>query len=475
LELTDYLRVLRKYWRSATAVTRVAILAAAAFSLLTKATYTATTSVFLSVKSVATAGELNSGSTYAENQVQSFARVARTPIVLQAVVDRLNLPVTAERLAEDVTATVPSNTATIDLSVENGDPAQAALIANAVGEQVVETVKQLSPPTADGSDMVEATVIRPASVPLSPTTPKVTQNLALGLLLGLMLGVGQAVLRDTLYTKIRNERDLERVTDRPLLGSIMLDETLSKRTAPGLASDHSLAGEAYRRLRTNLQFLALPEGERALVVTSTVPGEGKTTTAINTAVTMAETGARVLLIDADLRRPHVADAFGLETAAGLTSVLIGRATLEEVVQPIGDTSLDVLTSGPIPPNPSELLGFDAMKALLAQVGRLYDVVIIDSPPLLPVTDAAVLARSTAGALVVVGARVVRRGELDAALATLDQVDARVLGLVLNKVLRDDEERYGYSYQYAERNAADAEPRPARLVTTPTREVAARRA
>lgn len=452
MELTDYLRVLRKYWRSATAVTLVAILAAAAFSLLTKATYTATTSVFLSVKSVATAGELNSGSTYAENQVQSFARVARTPIVLQAVVDRLNLSVSAERLAQDVTATVPSNTATIDLSVENGDPAQAALIANAVGEQVVETVKQLSPPTADGSDTVEATVIRPASVPVSPTTPKVTQNLALGLLLGLMLGVGQAVLRDTLYTKIRNERDLERVTDRPLLGTIVFDEAMSNRPVPGIVSDHSLAGEAYRRLRTNLQFLGLPPGERALVITSTVPAEGKTTTAVNTAITMAEAGASVLLIDADLRRPRVADAFGLESAAGLTSVLIGQATLDDVVQPIGNTSLDVLTSGPIPPNPSEMLGFDAMKALLTQVGRLYDVVIIDSPPLLPVTDAAVLARSTAGALVVVGARVVRRGELDAALNTLDQVDARVLGLVLNKVQLDDESLYGYGYRYDARRA-----------------------
>lgn len=466
MELADYLRILRKYWRSITAVTLVAVLAAASYSLITKPTYTATTSIFLSVKSVSTAGELNSGSTYAENQVQSFARVARTPIVLQAVVDQLNLGVTAEQLAQDVTATVPTNTATIDLAVTDGDPAEAARIANAVGDQVVVTVKQLSPPTANGTETVEATIIRPASVPTAPTSPKVAQNLALGLLLGLMLGAGQAVLRDTLNTRIRSERDVERVTDRPVLASVVLDESLDHSETTGLAPAHSLAGESFRRLRTNLQFLGLDVGQRAIVVTSTVPGEGKTTTAINTAVTMAEAGARVLLIDADLRRPSVAKALRLEDSAGLTSVVIGRASLDEVVQPIGTTGLDVLASGPIPPNPSEMLGFDAMRALLAQAARLYDVVIIDSPPLLPVTDAAVLARQTAGALVVVGSRVVRRAELGAALDSLDQVEARVLGLVLNKVTPDDEDRYGYAYRYdAQRSEPEEATQPARLATT----------
>lgn len=461
MELVDYLRILRKHWRSITALTFVSILVAAAFSLLTAPTYTATTSVFLSVKSVASTGELSQGSTFAENQVQSFARVSRTPIVLQPVIDGLGLDMTAEELAEQVTVTVPTNTATLDLSVVDGDPEEAARIAAAVGDSTVAVVQQLSPPAADGTDMVEATIIRPATVPLSPTTPKVKQNLALGLLLGLLLGAGQAILRDTLYTRIRNQRDLEHVTDRAILGSVVLDDTLDHRSLPGLVDGHSLAGESYRRLRTNLQFLGLGEGDRSIVVTSTVPGEGKTTTAINTAVTMAEAGLRVLLIDADLRRPRVADALRLEGAAGLTTVLIGRASLDDVVQPYGGSNLDVLTSGPVPPNPSEMLGFDEMRRLLEHATSRYDAVLIDTPPLLPVTDAAVLARITGGALVVVGSRVVRRSELAASLDSLDQVEARVLGLVLNKVKRDDEDRYGYAYRY-EAHRVDGEPAPARL-------------
>lgn len=443
----DYLRIVRKHWRSIVAIVLVAVIGAGLFSLLSKPTYTATTSIFLSVKSVTSAGDLNSGSTFAENQVQSYARVARTPIVLQPVIDSLGLDLTAEGLAAQVTATVPANTATVDFAVVNGDPDQAARIANAIGERVVATVKELSPPSANGGEMVTATIIRPAATPSSPTTPKPAQNLALGLMLGLLLGVGQAVLRDSLNTLVRSEHDIARVTSRPVIGSIMFDQSLVDGSRTTVADPRSVRAETYRRLRTNLQFLGLEDGRRAIVVTSTVPGEGKTTTAINVAVTMAAAGERVLLIDADLRRPRIADQFGLESAAGLTTVLIGQASLDDVVQPQGTSGLDVLASGPIPPNPSELLGFPVMKKLLEEATQRYDVVILDTPPLLPVTDAAILSRITSGALIVVGSRVVRRPELEAALQSLDRVEARVLGLVINKMQKQDEDHYGYGYGY----------------------------
>lgn len=443
----DYLRILRKHWRSIVAIVLLTVIGAGVFSLMSKPTYTATTSIFLSVKSVTNAGELNSGSSFAENQVQSYARVARTPIVLQSVIDALGLGVTPEQLAGKVTATVPANTATVDIAVVDGDAAEAGRIANAIGDRLVATVKELSPPAANGGETVVATIIRPAATPTSPTTPKPAQNLALGLMLGLLLGAGQAVLRDTLNTVIRSEHDIARVTDRPVIGSIMLDQSLSEGPRSVIADPRSLRAESYRRLRTNLQFLGLEERQRAIVVTSTVPGEGKTTTAINIAVTMAAAGERVLLVDADLRRPRIAEHFGLEGGAGLTTVLIGQATLDDVVQPQGSTGLDVLASGPIPPNPSELLGFPEMKKLLDEATRRYDVVILDTPPLLPVTDAAILSHVTSGALIVVGSRIVRRPELDAALASLDRVETRVLGLVLNKVQKTDEDAYGYGYSY----------------------------
>ena len=458
MELTDYLRSARKHWRSIVAIVLTGVIAAGALSLLSKPTYTATTTIFLSVKSVNSIGELNSSSTFAENQVQSFARVARTPIVLQPVIDSLGLDITAEKLAESITATVPVNTATVDVAVVDRDPAQSARIANALAQQVVVTVKDLSPPSPDGGETVAATIVRPAATPLTPTTPKPAQNLALGLLLGLMLGAGQAILRDTLDTKVRNERDVELVTERPVLGSIMFDPALL--TSPSVLPDpRSLRAESYRRLRTNLQFLGLADHHRAIVITSSVPGEGKTTTAVNIAATMAAAGERVLLVDADLRRPRVATLLGLESAAGLTTILIGQASVADVVQPQGIGGFDVIASGPIPPNPSELLGFDEMKDFLAQATQAYDVVILDAPPLLPVTDAAVLSRIASGALVVAGSRIVKRPELATALQSLERVEGRVLGIALNKMQKQDEDGYGYGYEHTYEQRAVTVPGP----------------
>lgn len=468
----DYLRIARKRWRSIVAIVLLTVLGAGVYSLVSKPTYTATTSIFLSVASVTTTGELNAGSSYAENQVKSFAKVATTPLVLQPVIDSLSLGITPKSLAEKVTATVPANTATIDLTVVDGDPAQAARIANTLGQRVVAAVKELAPPTANGGQTVAATIISPAAEPVTPTTPRTTQNLALGLAFGLLLGAGQAVLRDVLNTRVRSEQDIERVTDRPVIGSIMHDPTATKQSSAMVADQQSVRAESYRRLRTNLQFLGMEDQRRSIVVTSSVPGEGKTTTAINIAFTMAAAGERVLLIDADLRRPQIANRFRLESAAGLTSILIGRAILADVVQPQGMIGLDVLAAGPIPPNPSELLGFTEMKHLLHEATHTYDVVILDTPPLLPVTDAAVLSHITSGALVVVGSKVVRRQELETALTTLDRVESRVLGLVLNMVERQDRSGYGYGYddQYGYGNT---DPGAYDQVSQTTAELAAR--
>lgn len=447
MELADYLQIMRKHWRSVTAVTLGTLLLAALFSLIARPTYTSSSTIFLSIKNASTAGELNAGSSYVENQAQSFAKVARTPIVLQPVIDDLGLDTTPEQLATSVTASVPTNTATIDLSVVRGDAVEATEIAAAVSDRLIVVVSQLSPPGPDGAEPVVATVVKPATVPTSPTSPKVAQNLALGVLLGLLLGAGQAILRDTLNTQVRSVKDIERVTDRPVLGTVAFDPDASTHPLVLQVDPHSPRAEAYRSLRTNLQFLGLADGNRSMVVTSSIPGEGKTTSAINIASTLATAGERVLLIDADLRRPKLANYLKLEGSVGLTTVLIGEARFEEVVQPYGNTRLDVLAAGPVPPNPAELLGFDAMAQLVTWATQHYDHVIIDAPPLLPVTDAAVLSKIVSGTLIIAGARKVRRGELEAAIDSLDRVEARVLGIVLNMVQQADSARYAYWYSY----------------------------
>jgi capsular exopolysaccharide synthesis family protein len=203
-----------------------------------------------------------------------------------------------------------------------------------------------------------------------------------------------------------------------------------------------------------LQFLELADRPKTIVVTSCLPGEGKSTTAINLAITLADAGSRVALVDADLRRPSIAEYMGLEGEVGLTTVLIGRADLKDAIQSWGKGSLHVLPSGQVPPNPSELLGSRSMANLLEELSSQYDIVLIDTPPLLPVTDAAILAKTTGGALVVASADTLHRQQLTDGLGALEDVGARVLGVVLNRLERKQTDAYSY-YDYTAEPANEA--------------------
>lgn len=454
MDLTDYVRVLRKHWVSVVTIFLLGIAAGAGVSLMTKPVYTASTAIFLTVQSGDSAGELNQGSSYAENQVRSYAQVVTAPVVLQPVIDTLGLGLTAVELAEQVTATVPTNTAIVNIDVTWQDPVQTAQIANAIAEQLTVVAAELSPQTQGGAKTVKATIISPASVPLEWTSPRVARNLALGALLGLMLGVGQAVVRFRLDTRITSEADVEEVTDRSIVGAIAFDPDTQDQPLIFQAAPHSVRAEAYRRLRTNLQFLQLSGHKSSIVVTSSIADEGKTTTSMNLATALADAGQSVLLIDADLRRPSVAEYLNLDGTVGLTDVVIGRAALSEVVQPLGNGNLHVLPAGRIPPNPAELLGSKPMELLLSEASDRYDMVILDSPPLLPVTDSALLSRFCGGVLVVVGSETVTKPELSTAISSLDAVDATILGLVLNRIRASEMGHYGYHHHYAQHQRTD---------------------
>ncbi|MEA5153332.1 polysaccharide biosynthesis tyrosine autokinase [Raineyella sp.] len=448
MELRDYLTVLRKYWRSITAVTIFGVLGAAILSFFLTPVYTSKTALFFSVNGASSASDLAQGTSFTQKQVESYVQVATSPLVLQPVIARIPLATTPAALAEHVKVTVPTNTSVIDIAVDDPNPATATAIADAIGAQLVTAVHDLSPEGGQGQRSVAATVITPATVPSSPTSPKIPQNLALGLLLGLFVGVGQAILRKTLDTRVRTAADVARVTDAPIIGRIAYDKAAAGRSRFTPEGQDPVGAEAFRRLRTNLQYLDAGQGRRSFVITSSVADEGKTSTAVNTAATLSAAGLRVLLVDADLRKPSLGRLLGLEDAAGLSTVLIGHAQLGDVLQAGGLPGLHVVTSGPVPPNPSELLGSVAMSRLVETITQQYDAVVIDAPPLLPVTDAAILSRLTSGALVVVGSGEVRSPQLTTALESLESVDGRVLGVVLNKV-RGESAGYGSYYGRAE--------------------------
>ncbi|WP_454699208.1 polysaccharide biosynthesis tyrosine autokinase [Arthrobacter humicola] len=449
MDLRDYLRILRRSWVLIVGTTLAGILIGGGTSVLTKPTYTAETQLFVAIQNSGSVQELQQGNTFSQARVQSYVRTVESPLVLQPVIDTLGLAMTAEELAGNVTASTDLNTVLISISASDNSPVRAAAIAQSVADSLVRVVDNLERPKTGGTSPVSLSVIKPAVAPVTPSAPHTRLNLLLGLLVGLALGVVGAVLRTTLDSRIRGEADLRQVTKVPLLGGISFDQDATRKPLLTQGEHQSQRAESFRQLRTNLQFANVSGRAKTLLVTSSLPGEGKSTTATNLAIAIAQAGQTVCLIDADLRRPMVNEYLGLDRNAGLTTALVGEADVNDLLQPWGDDNLYVLTSGRIPPNPSELLGAEVMHSLIMRLEQAFDTVIIDAPPLLPVTDAAVLSQHVGGVLIVVGTQKVRQHDLEKSLMALEMVGANVLGAVLNRLPPKGPDAYSYGYYASE--------------------------
>ncbi len=276
-------------------------------------------------------------------------------------------------------------------------------------------------------------------------------------MLGLLLGFGLAVLREILDTSVKRTADVPALGETPVLSALAFDPQVEERPLISDLPPHAPRAEAFRVLRTNLSFVDVDQSAKSFVVTSSVPGEGKSTTAVNAAIALATAGQRVLLIDGDLRRPQVASMLSLETSVGLTTALVGSSTLEEIIQKHAPSGLDVVTAGRLPPNPAELLQSNAMQELLAEVRQRYDVTIIDAPPLLPVTDAAVMASQTDGAVLVIHHGRTTKDQVTGAVERLVAVGSAPLGVIFNMIPGGRAGRYGYGYGYGYGYAPDASP------------------
>ena len=445
MELSDYVRILRRNWALITAATLLVGLAALILSLTTAPTYAAQTKLFVATQSSGSIADLQQGNTFTQARVQSYAETATTPSVLQPVVDSLALGITAAELSENVEAIADPTTVLLTINASSESPVEAAAIAQAVAESLVNTVRDLESTNEAAASPVKLSVVTPATAPQSPAAPNIAVNTVLGLIVGLLVGLGTAIVRSMTDTRVRSEGDIRRISDIPVLGGITFDKDAAKKPLLTQVPTQSPRSESFRQIRTNLQFAHVGRASKAILVTSSLPGEGKSTTATNLALALAQGGQSVVLIDADLRRPRVDQYLGLERDAGLTTALIGRAKVEDLLQPWGSDELYVLTSGQIPPNPSELLGSEAMKTLISELEDSYDAVIIDAPPLLPVTDAAVLARQVGGVVLVVGSSKVKLPDLEKSLSNLEMVDADILGVVINLLPVKGPDAYSYTY------------------------------
>ena len=433
MELRGYLHALRlRWWLAAGLAVLGALLGLVAF-LLTPPVYASTVTFYVSVPPVA-GGSSATATQYAQAKVNSYVSLVRSEESARRVVADQKLTASPASVASSITASAQLNTTLLTATVRSASQERSFAVARGLADTFGPLVDELDnagrPAAVIAVDVVSGPT--PASARVSPDLKKF---LALGLLAGLVLGALLAVLRDLLDATVRSSPAAAEVVGAPTLA--VVDE------------DHDVRGraEAIRQLRTNLMFVRATGGEtrgaEVVVVTSAVGGEGKTTTALDLARSLAEAGERVLLVEADLRRPTLAPTLRLAPGPGLSEVLAGQVELAAAVRPGGGEGLSVLPAGAVPPNPAELLGSERMAAAVATLRTGYDKVLLDAPPLLPVTDAAVCSAVADGVLLVVRWGRTSRDEVAEAVAMLEQVHAPVLGSVLNgrRLTRSERRRY----------------------------------
>lgn len=461
MDLRDLLSVLRTRWVVIVAATLVSGIVALVASLLTAPTYQARIQFYVTVAGGENAAaSAYQGSLGAQQRVQSYAALVESSEIVEQVVDAANVDVEPAAVASSVTATADSKTVILDVAVEDSEPKRAMQLADAFGEVLPEVINRLETPDGGGPALAKLTEISSPQLPTDPIAPKTGRNVAIGLLLGFLLGVAIALLNNAFDRRVKTKEQLEQITGGPVVGSIPFREDEDRdKDAEHIVpfkEGHSPAAEAFRRLRTNLRFLNVDNPPRVIVLTSSVAMEGKSETAVNLSLALAEAGNSVLLVEADLRRPRVVNYMSMPDQVGLTNILSGQAEFAQVVQATRHEGVDLLACGPLPPNPSELLASDTAQRLFSSLRSKYDYVLVDSPPLLPVTDGALLAKITDGALLIVRDHRTTTDQVGQAVDNLRKAFADLIGTVMiaNKPARKVGSYDSYYYS-AKEPAVDA--------------------
>lgn len=451
MTLRDLLKLTRR--RLGTIVACILLGAAAAVGLLvllpTHYTSQATAYVRVSMPKSA-AGSVDSNAYFnasqlAAQKVKAFVPVFTSESVAQAVIAQLDLPMAPTELAADLSASNTADSLTIDVTATGDSPEQSQQIADAVVNQSAAQVRRLE----GASSPVQVVMMAPASLSQVDKSPSPLKYLAAGILAGLLLGYSIAFARHHFDTRLRTANDIADYFEVPILAVLPQSKGIARTEA---ATEDFQAAESVRKLRTNLRYTNVDKQARVILVTSPLQGDGKSSVAANLAKVMAAAGDDVVLVDADLRRPSVADTYGLRGPLGLLQVLVGAANVENTIRPTQIDGLSVLPAFETPPNPSELLGSDRMAELVKYLSR-DRVVVLDAPPVLPVTDAVVLAHLADSVVVVASAGHTRAEQLDHTLDAIERGEGAVAGVVLNRAAssRLARMRYGdaeYNYEYS---------------------------
>jgi capsular exopolysaccharide synthesis family protein len=442
MQVRAFLDVLRRRFALMVAVVLAVVALAAAATWMLTPVYESSARIYVSAPESET-NAAAAGGVLSEQRVAAYVEIVDSSLLADKVSTELGLNESLKEMKDKVSAAAVGETTVLEIKVRDTNANDAQAIAQAYAENLVNTAADIESPSDDTGTPVKVTIIDPATLPDSPAFPQPVLNLTLALIFGLVLAVALALLREVLDNTIKDVDDLG-PDGPPLLGALVGESAKEHAVLVDQAPPSSPRVEAYRMLRTNVSFVDVDRHNKALVVTSPVQGDGKSSVAINLALSLSSAQVKTLLIDGDLRRPRVAQALGLVPDVGLTNVLLGQVTIDGAIQRYQDGHLEVLASGTVPPNAAELLQSDAMEKLLEDLRQHFEMIIIDSPPLLPVTDAAVLASRADGAVVVVRHGQTTKEEWRQAEGRLEQVDAQLLGVVMNMVPPNDA-TLGYAY------------------------------
>ncbi|MBL4934987.1 polysaccharide biosynthesis tyrosine autokinase [Clostridium sp. YIM B02515] len=440
MELREYLLILKKRWMLILVITFITTSSSAVFSFfIIKPMYKSDISVIIG--KVGTDGKSQPVSyddiLMYQMLVKTYSGLASSRTVAEDVINKLKLKVTPEQFEKMITINSNSDTEFLNITVRSKDPEEAMLIAN----QLAKSLKEVS---ISVKKMDDVQILDPAQLPTAPDSPRPVFNISIAFFLGLAASIVLILLIEYLDNTVKTQEDIEKLARVPVIGIIPNEgETTEDKKLISIKAPKSLVSEAYRTLRTSIQFSSFDKKIETIVVTSSKQGEGKTTIVSNLAITTAQSGKKVLLIDCDLRRPRIYKKLGILNREGLTNIVAGERKKSECIRAMDLPNLHVITSGPIPPNPAEILGSIRMKNLLKELKEDFDMILIDTPPVLAVTDAQILSTLCDGVLLVACCGETDRNDLIRAKELIDKVGGKVLGAVINKASKEVKQYNSY--------------------------------
>ncbi|MDO5682935.1 MAG: polysaccharide biosynthesis tyrosine autokinase [Propionibacteriaceae bacterium] len=436
MTLTEFVRLTRANLKLILACLVLGTILGFGYAMVQPTVYESTATGYIGAGTPASVGDAFSGDALGSQRATTYTTLVNSRPVAERVVQELGLAVPAESLVSRASGAVVRGAPLMKITAQASTPTQARDLADAFMKATAEEAARLETSGGDGLPVVRLIPLENALIPTKPVAPQVWRIVAIGAAIGLLIGFAIAIVRLRVDNRVRDIKDVEELTGSQSLGvipktpSLSRDEATKNKSGKSTVDELGIAAEALRQLRTNLRYVDVDKPIRCFVVTSPNPGEGKSTIASNLARVLAASGQRTVIIDADLRRPMQARIFQADSEVGLTQVLAGEVPIEEAMIPTDNPLLKLIPAGRIPPNPSEILGSQRMADVLRELSRDH-MVLIDAPPLLPVTDAGLLTNLCDGALLVLRVGKTFKEQVKLSTKVLDRVQGRLLGTVMN--------------------------------------------